>query len=239
MKAIETVFQGDRARLSEAPVGAIYELLDELAQGAWSEAEGLRLLAALRGDARPAVRRAVAETVGRMVGSLTIGEAVEILHSLSDDQDEEVRGEVARALAAWLARSERLWQIVIIEQWAASPMRLTRETLAKAFSFSFETPVADLVLELLAQDPVASIRLEVVKALGSRLDLDPSGSAELLTQLAMDPKGPVRWQARRWLRRLSTMWPELELEEPAAIDEPRPSSRPTASFALTPSVELA
>lgn len=202
MAAVDSVIPSDRARLAEIPVGAIRGLIGELVQGAWGEAEGLRLLTTLGRDVRPAVRREVAEAVGRLVGSAPITEAIEILRSLSDDQDDDVRDAVARALAAWLARAEELWQIIIVEEWAASPMRLTRETLVKALSIAVETPVSDLVLELLAQDPVTSIRLEVVKALGARLDVDPSGCAELLTQLAMDPKGPVRWQARRWLRRL-------------------------------------
>jgi hypothetical protein len=236
MKATNSLKRDPAVDIADVPVATLRELLAELADGAWTEPEGMRLLLALRTDARPAVRSAVAEAVGAAVGTLTVSEATEMLYAMSDDQAPEVRAAVAAALAIWLERAEELWQIVIVEQFAASPMRLTRETLAKALSFPFSSPVADLALELLAQDPVAAVRLEVVSAVRSRLHEDPQGYGELLRQLALDVKGPVRWQARRWLRRLVSSGTELR---PVVAAPAAPTNRPAVSLGLSPAFELA
>jgi hypothetical protein len=200
MKAYETTTSTSGLDLDEVPVGMIHELLDELESGAWSEAEGIRLLLTLQRDRRPAARVAVAEAIGRMVHTLTVTEAVRILHAMSDDHDPEVREAVAQALAAWLEQCDELWQIVVVEQWAASPMRLTRQTLARAFSFPFVSLVADVVLEQLALDPTPWVRLETTRSIGARFGEDPEGFGALLRQLAADPSAKVQSEAQRCLK---------------------------------------
>jgi HEAT repeat protein len=182
--------------LSDVPVDVLEEAVERASE---LDQRSLRrqLLTTLARDERPAVRRRVAQALGRIRGPVDGLWATDLLLTLSADTDWKVRNAAAQGVAERFAalRSEARFQRA--QELAQSQKVDHRTCLAQALQRLAPEPEDMLLLEQLCADDNASVRREATRALGARFNAAPKKFGWLLTEMLDDPDKKVAQLARR------------------------------------------
>jgi HEAT repeat protein len=200
LSLVLTASTASAAALRDLPTEVLCELIDEAEATESGHPQKARVLSLLHADERPTVRAQVAEAMGSLWPDAGPSAAAE-LRRLSRDQSDSVRISAAVGLARAIERATAPERIDLVCSWALSSDPDERLALARALTWATPVFVADLVLQQLAHDEIATVRAAALAAVARHFHENSAVYTDIVSQCESDSDESVRRIAQAMLKR--------------------------------------
>jgi HEAT repeat protein len=177
------------------------ELIEEAERLARNDEDCVQVLRTLARDERPAVRALLAAAAGTL-SSDGAPAAIHLLRELARDPSSHVRGAVALGVARRIARATPAERIELVCEWALSRNACERAAIARALVWPTPVLVTDLVVQQLAQDESAEVRMLALQAAAAHAHQDPTTYRRIAVERLDDPASEVRRAAEDVIEQL-------------------------------------